>query len=207
MRLLLALALAALYTATCLTLSGVLSGGFAWWFFAPALMVFGAGMLWKLISIALPLPWVEREGRGLAPRRVRLSWRAAVGLPAVVPALFIPWNMLTILHLHFSPSWVRCLEAMTAAAILAWVAIRRAHEFRLVRSGEVATAVVDQRDNSDEATDRITYHFSTACGTTVAGRTSFLGHDIRPGTGVPVYYNPTHPTDHVAACATWFEAA
>jgi hypothetical protein len=99
------------------------------------------------------------------------------------------------------------LEAMTAAAILAWVAIRRAHEFRLVRRGEVATAVVNQHENSDEATDRMTYHFTTASGTTISGRTSFLGHDIHPGTGVPVYYNPIHPTDHVAACATWFEAA
>jgi hypothetical protein len=102
---------------------------------------------------------------------------------------------------------VRLLEAMAAAAILAWVATRRAHELRLVRSGEVATAVVDRRENSDETTDRITYHFSTARGTTVAARASFLGHDIHPGTGVPVYYDPTNPTDHVAACATWFEAA
>jgi hypothetical protein len=207
MRLLLALALTALYTAMCLTLGGVHPGGFAWWFFAPALIVFGAGLLWKLVSIALRVPWVEGEVKGPAPRRVRLSWRAAVGVPAVVPALFIPWNMLTILRLHFDPPWVWLLEAMTAAAILAWVTIRRAHEFRLVRNGEVATAVVDQRENNDEATDRIIYHFSTVRGTTVAGRTSFLGHDIRPGTGVPVYYNPTHPTDHVAACATWFEAA
>jgi hypothetical protein len=90
---------------------------------------------------------------------------------------------------------------------MAIVSLRRCRERRLLRSGEVAMAFIDGRENTAEwADDRIFYHFRTASGMTVSGRALYTGYDVLEGSSVPVFYDANNPKDHLVACASWFEA-
>jgi len=94
-----------------------------------------------------------------------------------------------------------------ALGIMAIVALRRWREIQLLRSGEVAMAFIDGRENTAEwQDDRIFYHFRTASGAGVSDRAFYTGYDILEGSSVPVFCDANNPRNHVVACASWFEA-
>lgn len=207
-RIAIAVALAAAYAAICRTWGGLHSGGaFAGWFFTPAFTTLGAGLLAMLASHRTASPWRSGGGKGPAPRRVRLSWRAVFGTPAAVPALFLAGNILAIVRLHAGRPALALAAIALALGALAWLALRRAREYRLLRAGDIATATVHHRETSDEAADRVFYRFTSAGGTHVSSHARFAGERLDPGDDLTVYYEPGEPANHVAACATWFEAA
>ncbi|MBI5848855.1 MAG: hypothetical protein HZB31_13090 [Nitrospirae bacterium] len=178
-----------------------------WWFFLPCIVAFCTGLIASRIMAILPLPWINNEGYSSPPRRVHLSWRAAVRLPVYAPFVLILWHFLSILRMHFDLDWVLYLLVSLASVILALVARRRWREIRLLRGGEVATALIDSRENTAEwSDDRISYHFRTAGGSDVSGRAMYVGYDVLEGSSVPVFYDAANPSDHVVACASWFEA-
>ncbi|OGQ95125.1 MAG: hypothetical protein A2521_00235 [Deltaproteobacteria bacterium RIFOXYD12_FULL_57_12] len=197
-----------LYFGLSLAFGGVRPGGFIWWFFAPCIVMVCAGFIASGIMAILPVPWTNGRRYGPPPRRVHLSWRAAVRLPVYAPPLLIPWHMLSILRMHFDLDWVLYLLVTLALAILAIVAQRRRREILLLRSGEVTLALVDYREVDIEWADRITYHFMTARGITVSGRGLYAGYEngVVEGSSIPVFYDADNPRDHVVACASWFEA-
>jgi len=202
------IALTILYVGLSLALGGVRPGnGFIWWFFVPCIVTFCAAVVATRIMAILPIPWANGQRYGPPPRRIHLSWRAAVRLPAYAPALLIPWHMLSILTFHFDLDWVLYLLVTLAIAILALVARRRMREIRLLRSCEVAMAFIDSRENTAEwSDDRIFYHFRTASGAAVSGRAFYVGYNVLEGSIVPVFYDANNPRNHVVACASWFEA-
>jgi hypothetical protein len=203
------LALTVLYVGLSLALGGVRpTNGFPWWFFVPCFVMVCTGLIAKGTIAILPIPWVNGQHYGPPPRRVHLSWRAAVRLPVYAVPLLIPWHMLSILRFHFDLDWVLWIVFALAFAILAHMARRRRREIRLLRGGEVTLALVDYREVDTEWQDRITYHFITARGTMVSGRVLYAGYEngILEGSSVPVFYDADNPRDHVVACASWFEA-
>jgi hypothetical protein len=200
------IALASLYVGLSLWLGGTRpEPGMPWWFLVPLIVVFCATLAATRIFRVLPVPWSDEPHPGSRPRRVRLSWRTALWLPAWVPALLVPWHFLAILRMHFDLAWVSYLVLALAAAGLALGARRRGHEFRLLRDGEMAAALVHHREDLEETTDLITYSFGTPGGRTVSGRARDAGYGVRVGSRVPVFYDPNDPVDHVVACACWFE--
>ena len=208
LRLLVALSLAAIYAVPCLTIGGVHGdGSFLSCFFVPAIVMVVAGVVFMIVTPALPLPWRNRHGTRSAPRDVRLSWHAAVGVPSAVPALFLPANMFAFVVFHLDPRWPITVAVVVVVLAVGLISIRRSREYRLVRSGEVAMAIVDRRENTDESTDRIFYHFSTPSGRTVTGRARYLGYNVAVGSEVPVFFDAADPRRQVAGCNTWFEPA
>ena len=84
---------------------------------------------------------------------------------------------------------------------------RIGHKSGLLRSGEVAMAFIDGRENTAEwSDDRIFYHFRTAGGADVSGRAFYVGYNVPEGSIIPVFYDANNPRDHVVACVSWFEA-
>jgi hypothetical protein len=207
MQIIVTIALTVLYIGLSLTLGGVHSNNGPWWFFLPCIvMVFAYGVA-KMILAKLPLPWVNEQGNSSPPRRVHLSWRAAVRLPVYAPFLLILWHFLSILRMHFDIDWVLYCVITLALGIMTIVAFRRWREIRLLRSGEVAMAFIDGRENTAEwSDDRIFYHFRTASGADVSGRAYYVGYNVLEGSIIPVFYDANNPRDHVVACASWFEA-
>jgi len=207
MQLAVAFALTVLYVGISLTLGGIRPrSGVPWWFFVPGAVAFFASMIATVMSAKLPMPWGNKRRYGSPPRHVHLSWRAAVRLPVLVPALLIPWHVLSILRMHFDLDWVVYLLATIALAVLPLVALRRRREIRLLRDGEVAMALVLGRENTEEWSNRIAYRFSAADGATVSGRVWDAGYGVLEGSRVPVFYDANNPKDHVVACACWIEA-
>lgn len=209
MQLAVAIALTVLYVGLSLALGGVRPGnGFPWWFFVPCFVIFFSGLAAKGIIAVLPIPWLNGERYGPPPRRVHLSWRAAVRLPVYPVPLLIPWHMLTILRFHFALDWALWIVFALALAILAHMARKCSREIRLLRGGEVTQALVDYREVDTEWADRITYHFITARGIMVSGRGLYAGYEkgIFEGASVPVFYDAGNPGAHIVACASWFEA-
>ena len=201
------IALTVLYVSLSLTLGGVHSNNGPWWFFLPCIVSLCAFVVAKIIQDKLPLPWANEQGYSSPPRRVHLSWRASVRLPAYAPSLLILWHFLSILRMHFDIDWVLYCVITLALGIMTIVALSRWREIRLLRSGEVAMAFIDSRENTAEwQDDRIYHHFRTASGAAVSGRALYAGYDVLEGSGVPVFYDANNPRDHVAACASWFEA-
>jgi hypothetical protein len=43
-------------------------------------------------------------------------------------------------------------------------------------------------------------------GMVIAGRSRDAGYGVREGSSLPVFYDPSNPRNHVAACGAWFEA-
>jgi hypothetical protein len=202
-----AIALTVLYVGLSLTLGGVHSNNGPWWFFMPCIVACCAAVIAKTISSKLPLPWVNERRYGSPPRHIHFSWRAAVRLPVYAPFLLILWHFLSILRMHFNLDWVLYCVITLALGIMAIVALRRWPEIRLLRSGEVVMAFIDDRENTAEwQDDRIFYHFRTASGASVSGRAFYTGYDIIEGSSVPVFYDANNPRNHVVACASWFEA-
>ena len=202
------IALTILYVGISLALGGVRPGkGFIWWFFVPCIVMVCTGFIATRIMAILPIPWASGQRYGLPPRRVHLSWRAALRLPVYVTFLILPWHMLSILRFHFGLDWVLWILLALAFAILARMTRRRRREIHLLRSGEMAMAFIDSRENTAEwSDDRIFYHFSTASGSVVSGRAFYVGYNVLEGSGVPVFYDADNPRNHVVACASWFEA-
>jgi hypothetical protein len=78
--------------------------------------------------------------------------------------------------MHFDIDWVLYCLIMLALGIMTIVAHRRWREIRLLRSGQVAMAFIESRENTAEwQDDRIYYHFITADGTQL----SRIGRCIR----------------------------
>ena len=124
MQIAVAITLTVLYVGLSLMLGGVPpKNGFPWWFFAPCIVTFCTALVAKGIMAILPIPWVNGRRYGSPPRRVHLSWRAAVRLPVYVPALLIPWYFLSILRMHFDLDWVLSLVVTLAMVILAFVCL------------------------------------------------------------------------------------
>ncbi len=201
------IALTVLYASLSLTLGGVHSNNGPWWFFLPCIVSACAFVVAKIIQDKLPLPWVNEQGYSSPPRRVHLSWRASVRLPAYAPFLLILWHFLSILRMHFDIDWVLYCVITLVLGMATMVALGRWREIRLLRSGEVAMAHIDRRENTAEwQDDRIYHHFRTASGAVVSGRALYAGYDVTEGSSVPVFYDANNPRDHVTACASWFEA-
>jgi hypothetical protein len=207
MQIIVTITLIVLYVSLSLSLGGVHSNNGPWWFFLPCIITLFASVIAKIISARLPLPWVNKPRYSSPPRRVHLSWRAAVRIPAYTPFLLILWHFLSIMRMHFDIDWVLYCVITLALGIMAIIALRRWHEIRLLRRGEVAMAFIDSRQNTAEwSDDRIFYHFRTAGDANVPGRSLYVGYDIHEGSFVPVFYDAKNPRDHVIACGSWFEA-
>ena len=207
MQIIVTIALTVLYVGLSLTLGGVHSNNGPWWFFLPCIVTVFAYGVATMILAKLPLPWVNEQCYSSPPRRVHLSWRATVRLPVYAPFLLILWHFLSILRMHFDIDWVLYCVITLALGIMTIVAFRRWREIRLLRSGEVATAFIDGRENTAEwSDDRIFYHFRTASGADVSGRAFYVGYNVLEGSVIPVFYDANNPRDHVVACASWFEA-
>jgi len=207
MRTAVAVVLTALYLGVSLTLGAVRpGGGFPLWFFVPAVLSSLAMFAAEGISAVLPMPWTAKRRYGSPPRRVRLSWRSAVRLPPIAPVFVLPWNFFSILRLHFAVTWVLYVVAPPAALALAALALRLRREIRLLRSGAVAAGVIDDRSNIGEGDDEIAYRFAGPDGESVSARARERGYPVRAGSLVPVFYDVDNPRNHVAACASWFEA-
>jgi len=207
MQIVITIALTAIYVSLSLALGGVHANNGPWWFFLPCIVSACAFVVAKVILDKLPLPWLNEQDYRSPPRRVHLSWRAAVRLPAYAPFLLILWHFLAILRMHFDIDCVLYGVIMLVLGIITIVARRCWCEIRLLRSGDVAMAFIESRENTAEwQDDRIYYHFITTNGTTVPGRALYTGYDVREGGSVPVFYDANNPGDHVVACASWFEA-
>lgn len=207
MQIIVTISLTALYISLSLALGGVHSNNGPWWFFLPCIVSAFAFLVAKIIQDRLPLPWVNEQSYSSPPRRVHLSWRAAVRLPAYAPFLLILWHFLSILRMHFDIDWVLYCVIMLALGIVTIVALRCWREIRLLRGGEMSMAFIDSRENTAEwQDDRIYYNFITAGGATVSGQSLYTGYDVIEGSSVPVFYDANNPGDHVVACASWFEA-
>jgi hypothetical protein len=207
MRLAVAIALAVLYAGLTLAWGGVdpRRGG-PWWVFAPFIVLCGAALLAEGLSHVLPGPWAGGRRYDLAPRRVRLSWKMALRLPASTPLVVFLYYVYWSLSLHFHIGWVAYVLAAASAIAVALLARKRRREIRLLRDGEVAAGVVDGRSDIGEGPDRIAYHYTTAAGETVSALGWDLGYGVAEGTRVPVFYDAGDPGDSVVACGCWFEA-
>ncbi len=203
----LAVALTVLYVGLSLAFGGVHpANGFPLWFFVPGVVSMGGAFIASRICAALPVPWSTERFGASRPRRVHLSWRAAVRIPVVPPALLIPWHFLWIVSLHFDISAIWAIAAVLAAVVLLLLARRRRREVRLLRDGEMTAAVVDGLVLDDETDNRIAYHFTTPWGDVVSGRVWDKGYGVTRGSAIPVFYDAHDPKHHVVACGTWFEA-
>jgi hypothetical protein len=210
MQLAAAILLSLAYSAIALALGALSSSNALYWFLVPIAGVTSCAILiGRFSSRFFPVPWLMRPAFGHAPRRVHLSWRTAVRVPSIFPTLFFPGRMLAIVSTA-DPAIARRVMAGAAAliAIVLGFLIRQCRrEMRLLRDGEMATAIVDGRiSTGDDPFDRIQYHFFTAGGVAVFGRTYDKGYNVREGSRIPVFYKAGNPRDHVAACGCWFEA-
>jgi len=201
-----AVALAVFYVGASLLLGGVPPrNGFPLWFFGPAALSACGGLIAARIASALPIPWEQGQPQRLPPRRVHLSWRAALRVPAFLPVLVILSSMFMMVRLHLDIDWVLYAVVPLVALVLAVIARKRRREVRLLRDGAVALAVVEERQVC-EWPDEIVYLFVTRDGTPVRGRAHDLDYDVPVGARVPVYHAAGNPRDHVVATACWFEA-
>ena len=206
MQIAVAIALTILYIGLSLRLGGSPKDGFIWWFIVPLTVTFCTAFVADRISVILPVPWANGRRYSPPPRRVHLSWRAAIRLPVWAPVLLVLWHFLSILRMHFAPAWLMYLVPALVLAVLALVARRRRREILLLRDGEVTLALVLDRDVTEAWSYRIAYHFVTAGGMTVRGRAWDHGYGVFEGSSVPVFYDANNPRDHFVACASWFEA-
>jgi len=178
-----------------------------WWICGPFIVTFGAALLAWRMSAVLPVPWAGARRYGSPPRRVHLSWRTAFRILVAVPVLVIACHLYWSLSPHFDIGWVLYVViAVAAVAVVAHVARRRRRETVLLRDGDVALGVVDSRSNIGEGPDRIAYRFTTAHAETISGRGRDVGYGVIAGSRVPVFYDERDPTQHIIACACWFEA-
>ena len=206
--------LATLYVSLSLAL-GALSPwkyefGILYWFLVPTVGLTCCAMaIAQLIQRFATIPWIADRGFGYPPRSVHLSWRAAVRGPALLPVLFFPWYLVSLLWSIDNRDGRLIAAVIVALALVAvGLVIRKLlREIRLLRDGAVAKALIDHRTNTGEDPwEAIRYHFMTADGVAVSGRAYDRGYGVREGSIVPVFYDPRRPKDHIAACACWLEA-
>jgi hypothetical protein len=206
--------LATLYVGLSLAL-GALSPwkyefGILYWFLVPTVgLTCGAMAIAQLVQRFVPIPWIAERDFGFPPRRVHLSWRAAVRGPSILPVLFFPWYLISL-------TWQAgdgggrfiAVGIVTLALLAVALSIRKLRrEIRLLRDGTVAMALIEHRTNTGEDPwEAIRYRFMTANGVAVSGRAYDRGYGVGEGSLVPVYYDPKRPKDHIAACACWLEA-
>ncbi len=141
MQIIVTIALTVIYVGLSLALGGVHSNNGPWWFFLPCIVSACAFVAAKMIQDKLPLPWLNEQGYRSPPRRVHLSWRAAVRLPAYAPFLLILWHFLSILRMHFDIDGILYFVIVLVLLIMIIIARRRRREIRLLRSGDVAMAI------------------------------------------------------------------
>lgn len=206
--------LATLYVSLSLAL-GALSPwkyefGILYWFLVPTVGLTCGGMaIAQLVQRIAPIPWIAERGFGFPPRRVHLSWRAAVRGPSILPVLFFPWYLVSLTW-GTGDHGARSIATVIVALALVTVAlvIRKLHrETRLLGDGAVAMALIEHRTNTGEDPwEAIRYRFVTADGVAVSGRAYDRGYGVCEGEIVPVFYDPERPKDHIAACACWLEA-
>jgi hypothetical protein len=209
MQLAFAIALTSIYVGIGLAICGVppRPAGFPLlWFFAPAGIMIGAGFAGRVISAILPVPWVDGRRYGPPPRRVHLSWRAAVRIPAWIPWLLFPGYLLSVMKTYPALDRILWTVAALVLVILALITLRCQRQIRLLRDGDVAMAMVHARDDGEEPHNEIAFQFAAADGTVVSGRAWDLGYKVPIGDPVPVFYDQKNPRNHVVACASRFEA-
>ena len=214
MQLALFIGLATVYVGLSLAL-GALSPwkyefGILYWFLVPTVgLTCVALALAQLVQRFTPIPWNAGRGFGSTPRRVHLSWRAAVRGPAMLPVLFFPWYLVSLTWNAGERGGPFIAAAIVALGVVALaVSIRKLRrEVRLLRDGVVAMALIDHRTSTGEDPwEGIRYHFMTAHGVAVSGSAYDRGYGVREGSTVPVFYDARRPQDHIAACACWLEA-
>ena len=214
MQLALFIGLATLYVGLSLAL-GALSPwkhefGILYWFLVPTVgLTCGAMAIAQLVQRLAPIPWIAARNFGFPPRRVHLSWRAAVRGPSILPVLFFPWYLVAVTWQagDGGARWI-AIGIVTLAFLAVALSIRKLRrENRLLRDGAVAMALIEHRTSTGEDPwEAIRYRFMTTGGVAVSGRACDRGYGVSEGSLVPVYYDPTRPEDHVAACACWLEA-
>jgi hypothetical protein len=207
-QLIVAISLGIFYVGMSVVLGALSAQNALYWFLVPICGVGCAATgVGQLLQRVIPVPWTMKVGFAAPPRRVYLSWRAAVRMPAFVPFLFFPANLLWIASnsSHGTLTWTMAAILCAVGALAAAARWRRA--FRVLRDGEVATALIDQRTDTSEAPwDLVYYHFVTGNGVTVSGSAQEKGYGVREGAAVPVFYDPNDPRRHVIACSSSFEA-
>src|SRR5262245_52382592 len=176
MQVLLSLGLASLYVSLSLAL-GALSPwkyeyGILYWFLVPTVGLTCGGMaIAQLVQRFAPISWIAARGLGLPPRRVHLSWRAAVRGPSILPVLFFPWYLVSV-------SWqvgdgrarFIAISIVTLALLAVGLSIRKLYrEIHLLRDGAVAMALIDHRTTTGEDPwEAIRYRFMNADGMAVS---------------------------------------
>jgi hypothetical protein len=206
MQLAAAIALTVFYVGLTLAWGGLHPGrGVPWWVFAPFIVTLCAVMLSWAVSAALPPPWAEGRRYGSPPRRVHLSWRTALRIPAPLPMLVFLYYGYWALSRHFEVGWAVYAVVGLAAGATALAMRRQRREVRLLRNGAMAMGVIDAREDIGGGPDRVAFHFATAGGATVSGRGWDVGYGVVAGSHVPVFYDTGDPGDHVLACSSWFE--
>jgi len=203
MRLAVAIALTILYVGISLAIAWVHPENALWAFFPPVIVTTCAVIAAERISAALPVPWPRTYGPPL--RRIHLSWRAAVRVPAMLPWLVFPWLVFSALTMHFGLR-VWLIPVAPLPLVLGLLTRRCRRELRLLRGGEMAMGFVDDRTRSGGGDERVAYHFMAAGGGMIVGKSADAGYSLREGSTVPVFYDSSNPRDHVAACGCWFEA-
>src|SRR5262245_33210045 len=212
MQLALTLGLAAVYLLLAVAL-GALSPwrnqlGILYWFLVPTVGLTCAALaIAQLVQRVASVPW-RADPPGRPPRRVHLSWRAAFRGPALLPVLFFPWYLVSVLW-RAGDRGARSVAAVIVAVALLAVALclrKLLREVRLLRDGAVAMAIVEHRSNTGEDPwEGIRYSFTTEEGVRVSGRAYDRGYRVQEGSTVPVFYDAKRSKDHIAACACWLE--
>ena len=210
MQLTLAIGLSVIYAGLVFILGGAdpTSGG-PWWLFVPAGLTFAGALIATFVPAAFPIPWATPRDYSQTPRPVHLSWRAAFWFPMWVPGLFIARQFLWILWRNSDVVPIRLafwFIVMLIATGAVFIGFKRWHEIQMLRTGEVAIALIGSTETTEEWMNRIAYRFVTSDGSGVLGLAWDHGYRVREGSAVPAFYNPKNPKDHIIACACWFEA-
>src|SRR5213594_3268905 len=92
-----AIALSIFYVGLSLALGGWNARNALYWFLVPICGVTCCALfVAHVVPRLLPTPWAIERRFGRPPRRVHLSWRTAVRVPAGLPLLLFPGRMLAI---------------------------------------------------------------------------------------------------------------
>jgi uncharacterized protein DUF3592 len=208
-----AVGLASAYVALAVAL-GALSPwkhefGILYWFLVPTVgLTCVALAIAQLVQRIAPIPWSRGRSVPPPPRRVRLSWRASVRGPALLPLLFFPWYLLSLMwgSGHRGARSVAGVLAALLLVALVFTVRKLRRETRLLRDGAAAAANIEHRTSSGEDPwEIVRYSFVTADGVVVSASAFDRGYGVRAGSTVPVFYDPQRPEDHIAACSCWLE--
>lgn len=124
----------------------------------------------------------------------------------IAPALVIPWHFLWIIRFHFDDDRLLFLMLAPAVIIFAYVARKRWRDAGLLRSGAVATGIIEGREDTEEWNNRVWYSFDPLNGNIMKSSSIETGYKPAVGSVVPVFFDANKPKRHIVACASWFEA-